>query len=164
MEVNSWEAVDTALRRIGELEIAANEINGVLTLKINELKEESAKRIAPIDAEREHIEKLVTLFCEGNKADFADKRSKVFNFGEVGYRIVKSVGLPRVKEKIAALVKSLKAFGLGECVDIVETPNKEAIVELKDETLAKLGLKRTVKDSFRIVPKLEAVQGLKDAA
>jgi phage host-nuclease inhibitor protein Gam len=156
--VDSWEAVDTALRNVGELEIKIAEINGNANLKINAVKEEAARAIAPFAAQKDHVEKLITLYCEGNKAAFADRRSKQFTFGEVGYRLVKSVGLPRVKEKLTALIEALKAFGLGDCVKTEETIDKEAIVELEDASLVKLGLKRVVRDSFRITPKLEAIE------
>ncbi|MDR2033516.1 MAG: host-nuclease inhibitor Gam family protein [Helicobacteraceae bacterium] len=156
--VSSWNDVDIALKEIGECEIKIANIEGEATIAINEIKEAAKPKIAPFAAKKEHLEKLVTLFCEGNKSEFADKRSKQFNFGEVGYRLVKSVALPRVREKIAALIKSIKAYGYGECVAAEETINKEMIVELEDAALVKLGLKRTIKDSFRIVPKLEAIE------
>lgn len=158
-KVDSWEALDQGLRRLGELEVTRQRINGDLTVKIQALKDEAAKEMTPIDTETAHIEALITHWCEGNKHEFADKRSRQFNFGEVGYRLVKSVALPRVKEKVAALIKAMKAYGLGDMIATEEKPDKDALAELEDGTLAKLGLKRTVKDSFRIVPKLEAVKG-----
>ncbi|GHS88120.1 hypothetical protein FACS189487_05660 [Campylobacterota bacterium] len=155
--VSSWNDVDSALREIGECDIAIANIKGEVTLKTNAIKEAAKPQIAPHLAKKEQLEKLVTLFCEGNKAEFADKRSRQFNFGEVGYRLVKSVALPRVKEKIEALVKSLKAYGLSSCVVQTEAIDKDAVAELDDASLVKLGIKRTVKDSFRIVPKLEVI-------
>ncbi|WP_035144252.1 host-nuclease inhibitor Gam family protein, partial [Campylobacter concisus] len=61
--------------------------------------------------------------------------------------------------KLESLLSSIKAFGLGkECIIYEEKPNKEALAELKDEDLVKLGLKRVVKDNFRIVPKIESLE------
>jgi phage host-nuclease inhibitor protein Gam len=156
-KVTSWNDVDLALKEIGECDIAIAKIEGDMTLKINEIKETAKPLVAPHAAKKEQLEKLVTLFCEGNKAEFAEKRSKQFNFGEVGYRLVKSVPLPRIKEKIAAIIKSLKAYGYGDCVVTEETINKDMVAELPDEALVRLGLKRSVKDSFRMLPRLEAI-------
>ena len=92
-----------------------------------------------------------------NKADFADKRSKDFVFGTIGYRLSKSVSLPRVKAKVESLLKAIKSFGFADCITYVEKPNGEALAELADGDLVKLGLKRVVKDNFRIEPKLESL-------
>lgn len=157
MEVKSWDGVDSALKRLGEIEIIASKINGDATLEINTIKERAKKEAAGLEAEKVHLEKLITIYCESQKAEFAKKRSKEFNFGVVGFRTVRSVSIPRDKVKTAALLKSLKAFGLSECIAYEEKPDKEKIEELADETIVKLGLKRTVKDSFRISPAIEKI-------
>ncbi|HAN0632099.1 TPA: host-nuclease inhibitor protein Gam, partial [Campylobacter jejuni] len=49
-------------------------------------------------------------------------------------------------------------YNLNECIIYKEELNKDAIVELDDTTLVKLGLKRVVKDNFRIEPKIESLE------
>lgn len=156
--VNSWEQVDDALRRMGEIEIAVTKIGADATLKINEIKDEAKTKAAGLESERKHLEKIVTLFAESRKAEFAKKRSKELNFGTVGYRLVQKVSMPRDKEKVAALLKSLIAYGHGDCIVYEEKPDKDKIAALADDTIAKLGLKRSTEDSFRIQPKIEKVQ------
>lgn len=158
MQVNSWEDVDIALKKLGELEIQSANICGEATLEINKIKEEAKNKASGLETEKKALEKLITLFCESNKSEFAKKRSREFNFGTVGFRTVKNVSIPRDKSKIAALIKSLKAFKLSDCIAYEEKANKDKINELEDETIVKLGLKRTVKDSFRIVPAIEKIQ------
>ena len=69
------------------------------------------------------------------------------------------MSIPRVAAKLESLLNAIKAFGLGkECISYEEKPNKEALAELDDADLARLGLKRVVKDNFRIQPKLESLQ------
>ena len=160
MNVNTWNEVDIALKRMGEIDIATAKTAGEATLKINEIKEKAKSENAGLDSERKHLEKIVTLFCESKKDEFAKKRSKEFNFGTVGFRTVKNVSIPRDKAKLAALIKSLKSYGLSECIAYEEKPNKDKIAELADESIVKLGLKRTVKDSFRVVPKIEKIEEL----
>ena len=159
MQINSFCDVDVALKRLCEVSVGIEKINGEVTLECNRIKEARKSEVERLESEKSYIEQQITLFCEDNKAEFAEKRSKEFTFGEIGYRISKSVRVPSVKAKLESLLSSIKAFGLGkECIIYEEKPNKEALAELKDEDLVKLGLKRVVKDNFRIVPKIESLE------
>ena len=156
MEIKSFSDIDIALKRVCELSVAIENINGEVTLECNRIKESRKSEVERLESEKNYIEEQITLFCEDNKHEFAEKRSKEFTFGEIGYRISKSVSLPRVKTKLEALLNAIKAYGLSkECITYTEAVNKEALCELDDGDLAKLGLKRVVKDNFRIVPKIE---------
>lgn len=162
MQINSFNDIDLALKRVCELSVGIEKINGDVTLECNRIKEARKSEIERLENEKKFIEQQITLFCEENKAEFAEKRSKEFTFGEIGYRISKSVSLPRVKTKLQALLKAIKSFGLAkECIIYEEKPNKEALAELDDADLVKLGLKRTIKDNFRIVPKIESLESIK---
>ncbi len=156
--IDTWDEVDNALKRIGEIDIAKNKIEGDTTLKINEIKTQAKTLASGLDAERAGLEKLITLFAESKKEEFIKKRTRVLNFGKVGYRVVKTVSMPRDKTKLASLIKSLKAFSLSDCIEYVEKPIKEKIAELPDEMIVKLGMSRKVKDSFRIEPDIEKIE------
>ncbi|MDY6119994.1 MAG: host-nuclease inhibitor Gam family protein [Campylobacter sputorum] len=159
MQINSFNDIDLALKRVCELSVGIEKINGEVTLECNRIKESRKSEVERLENEKNFIEQQITLFCEDNKHEFAEKRSKEFTFGEIGYRISKSVSLPRVKTKLEALLNAIKAFGLAkECITYEEKPNKEALAELNDSDLVKLGLKRTIKDNFRIVPKIESLE------
>ena len=158
MKINNFADVDNALKRVCELEVALTDINGEITLKCNEIKDAQKARVEKLDSEKKYIEAQITAFCESNKAEFAEKRSKDFTFGKIGYKLSKSVSLPRIKEKVEKLIKALKSYKLDDCISYEETINKDAICELDDASLVKLGLKRTVKDNFRIETKIENLQ------
>lgn len=159
MQINSFSDVDVALKRLCEVSVGIEKINGEVTLECNRIKESRKSEVERLENEKNFIEQQITLFCEDNKAEFAEKRSKEFTFGTIGYRISKSVSIPRVAAKLESLLNAIKAFGLGkECISYEEKPNKEALAELDDADLARLGLKRVVKDNFRIQPKLESLQ------
>ena len=159
----SWEEIDQLGRRLVELEVKKNDIEGNYNLSISSIKEQQASTLAPITNERKAIEGAIEAFCEAHKADFAKKRSRELNFVTVGYRIAKSVSLPRVKEKLTALLRAIKSHGYGDtCIAFEEKPDKEALAELPDEALVKLGIKRVIKDSFRIEPRLESLEVDKD--
>lgn len=157
MRYTSFSDVDNDLKRLCELEIAIAEIEGEVTNKINDIKESYKQRIEELSNEASFIRQEIENYCEACKADFAEKRSKELVFGVIGYRVSKSVSLPRNKDRVRALIASIKKFGLRECIIYEENPNKDALVELDDTSLVKLGLKRVVKDNFRIEPKIESL-------
>lgn len=156
-KIENWDGVDNTLKRLAELEVGIAKVNGDSTIKINEIKKEAVDKAAPLQVEKDALEKQIEIFCEHNKHEFADKRSKELNFGTIGFRIVKSLSLPKAKEKIEALIKTIKALGLKDCIAYEEKIDKDAICELDDTTFAKIGIKRTIKDSFRIQPRIEEV-------
>ncbi|WP_334093146.1 host-nuclease inhibitor Gam family protein, partial [Helicobacter typhlonius] len=127
----------------------------------NKIKEEYKPQVESLNNEANFIRAEIESFCESHKADFADKRSKELVFGTIGYRLSKSVNVPRVKSKVESLIAAIKSFGLRDCLIYEEKPNKEAIAELDEGSLVKLGLKRVVKDNFRIEPKIEALNNNK---
>lgn len=158
MELKNFEEVDMQLKRLCEIEIALANIQGEVTLKCNAIKEEAKPEIERLEHEANFISQEIENFCACNKAEFAQKRSKELVFGTIGYRLSKSVSLPRLKTKQEALVQAIKKFGLSHCLIYEEKPNKEALVELDDGSLVKLGIVRVVKDNFRIEPKIESLQ------
>ncbi|WP_051694170.1 host-nuclease inhibitor Gam family protein [Desulfohalovibrio reitneri] len=165
IEINDWDGVDAAVRRMGEIDIAVERINGKAQEEINDVKERAKERMAPLCSERKQLETQVQAFCEARKDEFSKRRTRRLTYGEIGYRLVRSVSIPRAKDKVASLLKSLRAYGLGdECIQVEEKPKRDAIESLDDSTIAKLGLKRTVKDSFRVVPDMDAVEGFKEVA
>jgi len=158
-ELQSWDDVDAALKDLATLEVTKQKLEGEMLVAINKIKEETKSKVAPINEQIKHKIKMIELFCSKNKAEFAKKRSKELNFGKIGFRLVTSVPIPRDKAKVEALLKSLKAYGLSDCIVFEEKPNKEKLKELDDATLVKLGLEKRVKDSFRVEPFIEKIEG-----
>jgi len=160
--IASWEDVDQALRRMGEIDIAVERANGDALLRINTIRAEAKSRTDGLGAERTALRRAVEAFCEERKDEFSRTRTRKMTFGEVGYRLVRSVSVPRAKDKVAALLKALRAYGCTECIQTEEKPLKEKLERLDDGLLAKLGLRRRVEDSFRVEPDTTAIQ--EDAA
>ena len=158
MEIKNYEDVNLTLKRLAELSVALEKNNGEVTLECNRNKESRASEVERITNEKKYLEQCITNFCEDNKGDFAEKRSKDFTFGTIGYKLTKSVTLPRVKEKVEKLLVALNSYGCTKCIKYEGTIDKDEIVELDDSTLVKLGVKRTIKDNFRIVPKIESLE------
>jgi len=159
-KVENWEDADVAIKRMGEIDISLSEINGELTLAVNQLKTSAKQNATGLESERKYLERQITNYCEQQKKEFAKKRSRNLNFGTIGFRITTSVPIPRDKARLADLIGVLKNLRLNTCIKTEQKIDREQIETLEDTTIAKLGLKKNVKDSFRIQPNLEKIQDL----
>ncbi len=162
-KVENWDEADEALQRMGEIDIKLETISGELTLEINKLKEAAKEAAAGLESERKYLEDQITHYCERQKAEFAKKRSRQLNFGTIGFRITTSVPVPRDKSKLADLLAAIKRLNLSTCIKTEEKIDREQIASLDDGTIVKLGLKKNVKDSFRIQPNIEKIKDLLQA-
>jgi phage host-nuclease inhibitor protein Gam len=152
--LQNWQEVDQSLKRLGEITISLDQIEGEMNLRINEVKTSAVTKAQLIKTEAKAIEKKISLFCEDNKAEFAKSRSKTFDFGTIAYRVTKQIKI--ISEP--ACIKALKTLGLLKCLSIKEKVNKEAMEALDDNTLAKLGVERKVTDSLKIEPNLDKLR------
>ena len=152
--LSSWDEVDQKLRRIGEIQIALEKIEGDMTLRINDIRQDYEQESEVLNTERQDLENSITSFSEFHKDEFAKTRSKDLTFGYVAYRVVRKI----VIRSNEACVAALRALKLDQYIRIVEEPNKEAMADLEDNQLAKVGAKRKVEDKFRIEPNIERIK------
>ncbi|EHU6015157.1 host-nuclease inhibitor Gam family protein, partial [Campylobacter coli] len=71
MQINNLEDVNLALKKVAELSVKIEKINGEVTLACNEIKEARAGEIKVLSDELGYIEQCITTFCENNKHEFA---------------------------------------------------------------------------------------------
>lgn len=152
--LSSWDEVDQKLRRIGEIQIALEKIEGDMTLRINDIRQDYEQESETLKTERQELENSITSFSEFHKDEFAKTRSKDLTFGYVAYRVVRKI----VIRSNEACVAALRALKLDQYIRTVEEPNKEAMADLEDNQLAKVGAKRKVEDKFRIEPNIERIK------
>lgn len=152
-EYRDWQDVDNALRRMGEIDIKLSDLEGKMTLKINEIREEFDTKAEGLKAERKKLEAEITAFVEIRKDEFLKTRSRELTFGVVAYRLVTKV----VIRSKAACIAALKALNLSAYIRYTEEPDKEALSGLDAGTLAKVGASLKTEDKLRIEPKLEKI-------
>jgi len=152
-EYRDWQDVDNALRRMGEIDIKLGDLEGKMTLKINEIREEFDTKAEGLKAERKKLEAEITAFVEIRKDEFLKTRSRELTFGVVAYRLVTKV----VIRSKAACIAALKALNLAAYIRYTEEPDKEALSGLDVGTLAKVGASLKTEDKLRIEPKLEKI-------
>jgi len=154
-ELKTWDDVDICLREIAECEISLNDIDGNMNIAINEAKEKASKLAKPIQARIETLEKLIKSFVQENKSDIQGK-SKVLNFGKVGFRQSSKVSIPT--KQIETILKNLRKHGMSDCISTKETINKEVLEKYPDKDIVKIGASRKVKDNFYMETDKEKVR------
>jgi phage host-nuclease inhibitor protein Gam len=155
-KINNWDQVDAALRRMGEIDIAIEKIQGDMTLKINEIREQAETKAKELRFERSALELQITQFCEEYKHDFTKKRSKELTFGVIAYKVTTKIVIRAKKACVAAM----EALGLHQYLRITKEPDKELMLNLDEQTLAKIGASKKTEDKLRIEP---AIEKIKDA-
>lgn len=156
-KISDWDQVDAALRRMGEIDIAVEKIQGDMTLKINEIKAQAETKAEGLKKERKDHEDAITAFCEIHKDEFAKKRSRELTFGVIAYKVVTKIVIRSKKACVAAM----EALGLSQYLRIEKEPDKELMLNLDDQTLAKVGATKKTEDKLRIEP---AIEKIKEAA
>ena len=141
----SWDAVDRNLRRIGELDIKSEAVEASLTERCNELREAAAREAGPMKDERDTLAREVKEFCEARREEMeAGKKSRVLNFGTVGFHRITKLDIKRIAETL----RDLRGQGLMDAIRVKEEPNKEVLAGYGDEILATVGVTRKTEDTF----------------
>jgi phage host-nuclease inhibitor protein Gam len=155
-QLRSWEEVDESVKRYGLLRLQREEFEAELHRKVTELRDGSAREVAPIAAEMETLERGIKEFSEAHRPDLEPAKSRVLNFGTVGFRLTSRLQI----KSVAATLEALKAQGLVACIRVKEEPDKEALREYPDETLEKVGVRRVQDDTFFFEPNVERIRSM----
>jgi hypothetical protein len=88
---------------------------------------DAAKLAASVAAEPhqkriKHLEAQLKMFADDHAADLGKKKTKFLSFGKLGFRKSSAVTLPKDKDKLAEIVRKIKAQGMSDC--LVPQPDK----------------------------------------
>lgn len=145
--LKNWAEVDAALREIAEKEIAIEEIEGEMNKQINGIKISSGLEAKPLQDRIDKLGQDVKEFVTEHK-DELDGKTKSLNFGNTGFRLSTSVIIPRAKEKVEAIIKSLKIRKMSDCINVVESVNKEVLKKYGEDEIIKVGARLKKEDVF----------------
>jgi phage host-nuclease inhibitor protein Gam len=146
--LKSWEDVDKTLREIAEESIALSDIESDMQRQIIGIK-----KIAEQDS-KPHVDRIAKLerdlseFVADHRDDLGKTKTKVLNFGEVGYRLSTSVSLPTAKDKLADIIRRLKARKMNDCVIVEEKISKENLKKYGEDAVNAVGAVWKQKDTF----------------
>ncbi len=153
-KLSSWEQVDQHLLEMGRLDMQIEAVEAHLTEVCNQAKEAASTQGRPLIQRREQLERECKEFVEASADQTAPARSLVLQFGTVGMR--KSTKL--VIKRLAETVQRLRQLGMLQYLRIKEEPDKEALRELGDEILEKVGVSRKEDDAFFLEVNRERVR------
>ena len=111
------------------------------------------KMIADQEAQPHHdqiskLEKESKEFVEEHREDLGKKKTKDLTFGQCGFRLSTSVGLPKGAEKLAEMIKKLRSRKMTECVVTTEKVDKEALKKYGKDIVTAVGATWKQKDTF----------------
>jgi len=142
-KIETLEEANMVLKEIGLLERELEGIDAEAHKKIADIKSVAAKEGEGIRERITYDSSLLGAYAEYNRDDlFKDKKSVQLSFGSFGYRKSTSIS---VKKTTLELLRKLK---LDKYIRIKEEPDKEAMANLDDDTLAQVDSVRKVKDDF----------------
>ena len=129
--LKSWDEVNAALKLIRDNEIELELIEADMGKKIADIKEQAAEQAVPY---RDDIKKLELQV-----------KSREMDFGKVGFRMSTKLMLPKQVEKV---IKTLKKYGMGDCITVKESVNKDILKTYDEKTILSVGETLKKEDTF----------------
>lgn len=152
--ITSLADADQALRRLGELQRAIEEIEAATESKIEDAKSQAAGLIGPLKAsEKKLVSDLSTFMTTHRESVLGKAKSKKLNHGKIGFRKKTADEWPDDD----VLVERLEDACLDEFVKTIKKPEKSAIkkaatVENSEIDLDSLGIRLKSHDEFFAEP------------
>jgi len=142
-KIVTLDEVNLVLKEIGLLEKELEGIDTEAHKEIAEIKAAAAKQGETIRKRIVDASARIGSYAEYNKDElFRDRKSIQLSFGCFGYRKSTSIS---VKKTTLELLKKLK---LDKYIRVKEEPDKEAMSDLDDDTLAQVDSVRKIKAHF----------------
>lgn len=155
----TWEDVDNALKEIAEAELDLVDIEGEMNKQIQGIKLTAAQEAKPIQDRINSLGKDIKAFVEEHRSEL-DGKTKTLNFGKTGFRMSTKVVLPKAKEKLAVIIKSLKARKMNDCIVVTETINKDVLKKYTEDEIIRVGATLKKEDTFWYETDREKLQTL----
>lgn len=145
MAITSWGEADAALRQIAECENLLAEQTIEMNRQLDQVKSSCAELSKPVQNRIKNLEQQLKEFADSNRIDLIGK-SKVLNFGKLGYRLSSSITIKKDQEpKVIALLRTMKLL---DCITIKESVNKDSLKSKGIEVISGVGAVLSQKDEF----------------
>ena len=159
--LKSWEDVNDALRQIAEAQIALGDIESDMQKQIVGAKKVAEDQSKPYKDAIARLEHELKEFVSEHRTDMGKTKTMTLTFGEVGFRLSTSVSLPKAKEKLAEIIRRLKARQMTDCIVVEEKVSKEALKKYGEDTVNAVGATWKQSDVFGYevnIAKLEQIK------
>ena len=142
--LKSWEEVDGVLKQIRQNELDISRISADMEKCILDIKERADSEAAPLKDEIKKLELQIKEYVTLNRDELKGK-SREMTFGTVGFRLSTKLVVPKAVDKI---IKQLKKLGMGDCVIIKESVNKDILKTYDEKTILSVGASLKKEDAF----------------
>jgi phage host-nuclease inhibitor protein Gam len=144
--LKSWDDVDSNLLEILKTEVAIEELEGELSVRVAELKEKYKKLTDPLKTKIKVLEKEMQEYTDEHRDDMGGKKTKLLAHGYVSFR--KSTKLSIPKKIVPDAIQKLKSKGFLNCLTVKESINKEELKKQPLELLIEVGASLKTDDAF----------------
>lgn len=158
--LKSWEEVDKALREIAEKEIILGDIDGDMNKQINGIKAIAAQEAKQHQDRIDKLSNDIKEFVLEHREELGNKKTKSLNFGECGFRQSTTITIPKAKEKVAEIIRKLKARKMGDCIIATEKIDKDMLRKYGEDTVNAVGAAWKQKDVFWLEAAKEKLEKL----
>jgi phage host-nuclease inhibitor protein Gam len=153
LAIKTLEEADGLLREMCEIEAVIEAVDNAADEAIAKIKADAAQKGKPLRDRYKGLVKTMEAYARYFRGElFKDRKSLERPFGSFGFR--KAPDAVSVSKETAELLKKL---GLRQYVRTKIEPDKEAMLALDDETLARVGAARRQKEDFFVETKRELV-------
>jgi phage host-nuclease inhibitor protein Gam len=153
MTIKTLEEADGILREMCEIEARIEAVDNDADEQIAKLKEKAAADGKPLRDRYKSCVKAMEAYARYFRGElFKDRKSMERSFGSFGFR--KAPDAVSVSKETAEL---LQKFGLKKFIRVKIEPDKEAMLSLDDETLAKVKAAKKQKEDFFVETKRDLV-------
>lgn len=151
--LKSWEEADSTLKQIREAEIELSRIAADAERCMIDIRQQAEDRAQPYKDRIKQMELQLKEFTVTNKADLKGK-TREMAFGRVGFRMSTRLVLQKALEPV---ITALRKNGMGDCVVIKESVNKEILKTYDENTILSVGGSLKKEDTFWYETKQEKV-------
>lgn len=154
--LTSWDEVDQMLAIIGDNQRTIEGIEHAMQEAIDNEKAAAAIKAQPFIDNNARLERQIKDFAEAHRDDLDGKKTKVLNFGSVGFRKSTKITLPRAAAKLEEVIRQLVARGMGDCVKQPPAKvDKDALRKYPANDIVSVGAAVQVDDVFWYEPDRE---------
>lgn len=143
--IENIDQADEALRRIADLTIEIEAIDGKREKQIANIKEKAAIEGKPYRDEVTSLGNALSAYAEYNKEDlFTKKKTQVLKFGEFGFRKSTKIRVSRIKNTL----EKLKELFDGKGIRSKEEVDKDELKTWPESDLVKVGVSKIEEENF----------------
>lgn len=147
--LNSWDDVNLTLADIAELQREIQTIAANMQQSIDDAKLAAEIATEPIQKKIENLKAQMKVFANDHVIELGKRKTKFLSFGKLGFRKSASVELPKDKNKLAEIIRNIKAYKMNDC--LVPQPEKIDKAKLKkypEDKIRAVGASYTDGDTF----------------